>query len=134
MDIVTSYAHTVYAIGSLAFLMLVQLLIADVIGIRSKHVPGSSIPSDHNNLLFRASRVVANANETIGIYILATAFCVLSNVSPQTTALLSWAFVIARLCYAACYYCNLKILRSVIFGISLLVLLAQLVVGLLAWI
>ena len=133
MDIITSYTYTVYAIASLASLMLVQLLIADIVGIRLKHIPGSTIPSDHNNFLFRASRVVTNTNETIAIYILAIVVCVFSNASPQITAFISWAFVIARLCYALCYYCNLKILRSVIFGISLLALIALLVTGISTW-
>ena len=71
MDIISSYTYTVYAIGSLAFLMLVQLLIADVVGIASKHIPGSLVPSDHSSFLFRSSRVVANTNESIAIFILA---------------------------------------------------------------
>ena len=133
MDIISSYTYTVYAIGSLAFLMLVQLLIADVVGIASKHIPGSLVPSDHSNFLFRSSRVVANTNESIAIFILAIMFCVFSNVSPQTSAFISWVFVIARLFYAICYYCNLKIMRSIIFGVSVLALLALLVTGLSAW-
>jgi len=133
LEIISSHTYTVYAIGSLAFLMLVQLLIADFVGIRAKHIPGSIIPSDHSNFLFRASRVVANTNESIAIYILATIFCVLSNASPEATAFTAWAFVFARLCYAVCYYSDLRIMRSVIFGLSLLTIVAQLVIGLWEW-
>jgi len=118
MEIINSYTYTVYA-----------LLIADFVGIRLKHIPGSTIPSDHSNFLFRASRVVADTNETIAIFILAIIFCVFSSASPQSVAFISWIFFILRFCYAVCYYCNLKILRSVVFGISLLALIALIVIG-----
>lgn len=71
MDLTQTYSMTIAALGSVAVLMLCQLLIADVVGLRTKHVPGSQVPTDHDNLLFRASRVVANTNESIAIFILA---------------------------------------------------------------
>lgn len=133
MEIAQTYSMTIAALGALAVLMLGQLLVADVIGIRSKHVPGSQVPSDHENPLFRASRVVANTNESVAIFMLAVLFCMLSGASASATGYSAWAFVIARLLYAACYYLNWQLSRSVIFGMSLLALLALLVGGYSTW-
>ncbi len=129
MDIVQTYTHTISALGAMALLMFVQLLVADVVGIKSKHVPGSLVNTGHCDLLFRASRTVANTNESIAILVLATVFCIFSNASPTYTAYAVWGFVLARALYALFYYTNLQILRSVIFGISLLCLAALLVIG-----
>lgn len=129
MDIAQTYSYTVAAIGSLALLMLCQVLVSDVIGIRSKHPPGSTVPADHSSLLFRASRTVANTNESIAVFILAVIFCLLSGASPDTTAFAAWAYVVARFLYALCYYFNIQLLRSVMFGVSLLAIVALLVTG-----
>ena len=129
MDIVQNYEMTIYAIGGLALLLLFQLLVADVVGILSKHTPGSTIGGGHSNLLFRVSRTVANTNESIAIFILATLFCILSGASPTYTAYAAWGFVLSRALYAVCYYSNLQTLRSATFAISLLCLLGLLLTG-----
>lgn len=114
----------------MALLMFVQLLVADVVGIRAKHMPGSSVPADHDNLLFRATRVVANCNESIVIFALAMAYCLLSRASPDFTSYAAWGYVVSRLGYALCYYFDFRTPRSVVFGISLLMIAALLVIGL----
>jgi uncharacterized MAPEG superfamily protein len=129
MDIAQTYEYTTFALGAMALLMLLQLLVADVAGMKSKHTPGASINTDHSNFLFRASRTVANTNESIAVFVLATTFCILSNASPTYTAYAAWGFIAARALYALFYYLNLQILRSVIFGVSLLSLAALLVIG-----
>jgi len=126
---VQTYEMAIYAIGALALLMLLQLLVADVVGILSKHTPGSAIGGGHSDVLFRVSRTVANTNESIAIFILATLFCILSGASPTFTAYAAWGFVLSRALYAIFYYSNLQIFRSVIFGISLLCLLGLLLTG-----
>lgn len=129
MEIFADYQLTIFALGTLAVLMLVQLLAADVLGIQAKHKPGTPVAADHSNSLFRASRVVGNANESIAIFILAVAFCIMSGASPSYTAYAAWAYVVARFVYAGCYYGNMQTLRSTIFGVSLLALVALLVIG-----
>ena len=129
MDLAQTYTTTITALGTLAVLMFCQLLLTDIIGIRNKHVPGSQIPSDHGNLLFRASRTVANTNESIAIFIVAVLFCMLSGASPSATAYSAWAFVISRFSYSICYYSNWQLLRSVMFGISLVTIAALLIIG-----
>ena len=129
MDIAQSYALTVTALGALAVLMFCQVLIADVLGLRAKHLPGSPVAADHDNSLFRAVRAVANTNESIAVFILAVLFCMLSGAAASTTGYAAWAFVIARFLYAVCYYMNIQLLRSVMFGVSLLAVAVLLVVG-----
>jgi uncharacterized MAPEG superfamily protein len=133
MDLAQAYSITIPALGSLAVLMFCQLLVADVIGLRSKHVPGSQVPSDHDILLFRASRVVANTNESIAIFILAVLFCMLSGASATATGYSAWAFVTARFLYAVCYYSNWQLPRSVMFGISLVAIIVLLITGISVW-
>ena len=133
MDLAQTYPMTVAALGALAVLMFCQLLVADVVGLRSKHIPGSPVPADHDNPLFRTSRTVTNTNESIAIFILAILFCMLSGAPAGTTAYAAWAFVIARFLYAVCYYSNLQLLRSTMFGISLIALAALLVIGCSVW-
>ena len=111
MDVALAYAGSVLALGAMALLMLVQLLVADVIGIRAKHVPGTPVLADHQSLLFRTTRTVANTNESIAVFILAILFCILSGASPAYTAYAAWAFVLSRALYAVFYYCNLQTLR-----------------------
>lgn len=118
-----------FACGALAAFLLIQILIADIIGITSKHVPGTPVEASHGNLLFRVSHTVANANESIAVFVLIVLFCVFSGADATSTGSLAWAYVASRVVYALCYYFNQKTLRSVCFGISLLLLLGMLIVG-----
>ncbi len=133
MEMTQMYESTILALGAMALLMFAQLIFADMVGIKSKHPPGGLVATDHKNLLFRATRTVANTNESVAIFVLAALFCILSSTSPNLTAYASWGFVAARLLYAVCYYNNFQVLRSVIFGISLLFILALLLIGLAVW-
>ncbi|MFT4520317.1 MAG: hypothetical protein ACI9JM_002719 [Halioglobus sp.] len=86
MEIAQMYQSTILALGAMALLMLVQLLFADLVGIKSKHIPGGLVPADHESLLFRSPRTVANTNESVIIFVLAVLFCVLSSASPSLTS------------------------------------------------
>lgn len=119
------------AFAAVASLMLLQLVVADVLGIMNKHVPGTKIPDDHSNVLFRAARTVSNTNESIAIFICGLLFNILSGASPDYTAHASWSYFSFRTIYAICYYTNIPALRSMSFGLSLLSLLALLAVGVL---
>jgi len=132
MDVAQTYETTIYALASMALLMFVQVMVADVVGIRSKHTPGTSVPSDHDDLLFRVTRTVANTNETIAIFILAIVVCIFSGASPIYTAYAAWIFVLSRAVYTVFYYSNLKVMRSVVFAVSILGLASLLVIGITA--
>ena len=123
------YEATILSMGVLALLLVVQVVVADMIGIRSRHLPGTPIDADHANPLFRVSRTVANTNESIAAYIILVLFCIFSGADADATGYLSWGFVLARAGYAVCYYANLQIARSVLFGISMVMLAGMLVTG-----
>ena len=124
-----SYNLSVAALGYVSGLMLIQIVISDVIGISRKHTPGAPVHPDHADALFRASRTVGNTNESIAIFICALLFCILSAAPPGYTAAAAWAFAICRTLYALFYYANLQTLRSVIFGVSLLAIVALIIIG-----
>ena len=130
-ELATTYATTLWAIAALAGLLLIQIVVADVVGLRRKHTPGSPVDANHDDLLFRAARTVANTNESLAVAILALLYCLLSGASPELTGLAAWAFVGSRLAYAICYYADLRVLRSVCFGVSLLALAGLIAVGVL---
>ena len=131
MDIsfLAPYSSAIATLAVVTLIMLVQLLIADVTGIAKRHVPGGFVKPDHSEILFRTTRVVANTNESIAIYLCALLFCIFSNANPDYTAYCAWAYAITRLLYAICYYANIATARSIVFGLSLITLIAMLLVG-----
>lgn len=133
MEFILPYKLTVLVMGLSALLFLLQLLIVDVVAIKAKHTPGYAIKDDHNSLLFRSHRALANSNESIGILILLIAFAVLSSVNPTWLNGLAVLYLVARFAHMLFYYLDLKALRSTAFGFSLLALFGMFVTGLLAW-
>lgn len=134
MYLLENYSVLISAIAALTLIQIIQLIVADAIGIISKHTPGATVEANHDDLLFRASRVFANTNETIPIFILASIFAVLVSAPPSITGGAAWVYIITRIIYAFCYYVNLKTMRSIIFGISLLALITMFITGVYAWI
>ncbi|MEM8766095.1 MAG: MAPEG family protein [Pseudomonadota bacterium] len=124
-----TYTLSIAALGFVAALLLVQLLVADVLGVLKKHTPGTPVEADHSNVLFRATRTVGNANESIAIFICALLFCFFSSADPGNMALAAWVYATARTLYAVCYYANLQLLRSLTFAVSLMALAALIMIG-----
>ncbi len=127
------YASTVWAMGISGALLLIQLLVVDLAGIKARHRPGTPVEADHGDFLFRAARAHANTNESIAAFTLLALFGVLSAASPGWLNVLSWAYVAARVAHMACYYAGLQLPRSVAFGVALAALFGMLVVGVSAW-
>lgn len=132
MGLLFDYSLTILAVGALGALLLVQLLVADVIGILRKHEPGTPVEPGHDDPLFRASRVVGNVNESIAIFVVAVLFATWRGASPDQLAYAVWSYVILRALYAGCYYFDVRILRSVMFALSVVALLAILILGAIA--
>ena len=126
INVFADYSLLTAAVGTMTLLLLVQVLIVDVLGIRARHHPGAPVPPDHDNPLFRATRVVGNANESIAVFILAVVFAVMNGASPLYAGYAAWAYVAARIAFAVCYYLNLQTPRSICFGLSLVSLAALL--------
>ncbi len=127
-----TYSSSIATLGFVAALMFVQVLISDALGLLRKKIPGTPVEPKHSNPLFRTSRTVANTNETIAIFICALLFCMLSSASPTYTAYAAWTFVISRALYAVCYYADIRLFRSVVFGVSLFALAGMIAVGILS--
>lgn len=127
------YASTVWAMGMSGALLLIQLLVVDLAGIKARHRPGTPVEADHGNFLFRATRAHANTNESIAAFTLLALFGVLSAASPGWLNALSWVYVAARVAHMVCYYAGFQLPRSVAFGVGLVALFGMLVVGVSAW-
>lgn len=125
------YGPAVLALGAAGGLLLLQLVVADVAGIRAGHVPGAPVATDHASFLFRAVRAHANTNESVAAFVLLLLFAMLSSASPAWVNGLAWAWVGARAAHTAFYWADVRVMRSVAFGVSLTALVALLAVGLL---
>src|SRR5438876_9648023 len=119
--------------GATGGVLLIQLLVLDVAGLKVRHRPGTPVEADHGNFLFRASRAHANTNESIAAFILLALFGVLSAAPAGWLNTLAWVYVLARIAHMLCYYANVQLLRSLSFGVGLVALLGLLIVVVLAW-
>ena len=119
-DWLVPYEPTVLAMLATATLFLVQLLVADLAGIKAKHVPGSPVQADHGSFHFRAVRAHANTNESVAAFILLVVVTMFVSASPSWVNASAWAYVAGRLGHMLCYYADLRLARSVAFALSLL--------------
>ena len=127
------YTSTIISFGVIAALLLIQLVIADIAAIKVRHLPGAPIEANHANFLFRAARAYANTNESITAFILLALLGLLSRASPEWLNIFAWVYVGARLAHMLCYYLNLQLLRSMVFGVGVVALFGMLGVGIRAW-
>jgi uncharacterized MAPEG superfamily protein len=128
-NLLTDYMPAIASIGIIGGLMLVQLVVADIIGIISKHTPGTPIAADHENLLFRAHRAHANTNESVAAFLALTVYAIAVSATPSWLNTLCLVYIAGRVGHMLCYYANLKLLRSISFGIATLALFGILVLG-----
>jgi uncharacterized MAPEG superfamily protein len=129
-ELLLPYAGVVGAFGATGVLLLVQILVADFAGIRARHVPGTPVPADHGRFLFRAVRAHANTNESVAAFVLLALYGMFGGASAAWLNGLAWAYVGARAAHMLCYYADLRLLRSIAFGIGLAALLALAAAGL----
>jgi len=131
-NLLTVYMPAIASFGIIGGLLLVQLVVADIIGIVNKQAPGTPIPADHSKLLFRAHRAHANTNESVAVFIALTLFAIAVSAPPFWLNTLCLTYIVGRLGHMLCYYANLKLLRSIFFGIATLALVGILAVGITA--
>jgi uncharacterized MAPEG superfamily protein len=132
-QIVSGYTSLVVAMGSMALLFLLQLLVLDVAGITARHVPGTPVPSDHKLFLFRATRAHANTNESVVVFVMVALFGMFSAAVPAWLSTAAWVYVAARVGHMLCYYLDWRAARSASFAVGLLALWAMLIVSALPW-
>ena len=132
LELMLPYQGLLTASAVLAALMLAQLLVADVAGMRAKHVPGMPVAGGHGDFHFRATRAHANSNENLPVQVLLIVVAVLLAADPRWAAGAAWTFTVARAGHMAFYYFDLRLARSIAFGIGVAAQLALLVVCLMA--
>ncbi|EGR3260315.1 MAPEG family protein [Vibrio cholerae] len=133
MELVAQYGTSVLVLGLSGMLFFVQLLVADVVGIKKGHIPGTAVMDGHESFLFRSNRAFANSNETVGILILFTLFAILSSANPVWVNNLSIVYFIGRVGHMVFYYANFQLMRSVFFVVSAIGLLGIFITGLMRW-
>jgi len=82
MSLANDYRLTIWVMGIAGFLLLWQLVIADLTAIRHKHKAGYPIPADSTTFLFRSARAHANTNESIAAFALLAIAGMLSSAPP----------------------------------------------------
>lgn len=133
MELVSHYETSILVLGLSGLLFFIQLLVADVMGIKHKHPPGTTIQAGHDSFLFRSNRAFANSNETVGILILFVLFSIFSSANPAWVNGLSLVYFVGRIAHMIFYYINFKLMRSVSFAISTIGLIGIFISGMLRW-
>ena len=127
-----AYTSVFTAFAAVGVLFVVQLLVADVAGIRAKHEPGTAVVGDHDDFLFRAVRAHANTNESLAAFVMIALAAAALGADPVWTGRLAWAFAACRAVHMGAYYADLRTLRSAAFALGLLCIVALLAAALLA--
>ena len=99
-------------------------------GPRSSPEPGTSIAADHGDFRFRASRAQASTNESIAGFLLLALFGIFAAAPAGWLGALAWGYVAGRAGPMLCL--DLRLARSLSFGVSLLALVGLLGVGIAA--
>lgn len=131
--LIETYGPTIASFGVIGGLLLIQLLVADVLGIVSGHTPGTGVPPNHDDKLFRATRAHANTNESIASFLAIAVFGIAVSAAPVWLNNLSLLYVAGRIGHMCCYYADLRVLRSLFFAVSLLALFGMLTAGWVSW-
>ena len=113
------YHSLLIACVVLASLILVQVLVADLVSIRAKHVPGMPVTDGHASFHFRAVRAIGNTNETLGLFLLLAALAVVLGANAKWAGILAWVYVAGRAGHMTFYYARIGWARSTAFSISL---------------
>lgn len=127
-----AYGPAAVALVVLAILYVIQLLVVDVAGMRTGHVPGVPVEGSHGNALFRAARAHANTNENFALFTAALLGAILLGADATWVNRLAWAFVGTRALHMVAYWADLRALRSTAFAVGLAATVGLIVVALAA--
>jgi len=130
MEFITPYQGLVLIFGIIGLMSFMQLVIADLCAIKTKHTPGYPIEADHTRFLFRTVRAHANTNETIAIFILFSLFGIFSAANAEWLTNFAIAYLVGRVLHMFFYYANIQLARSAAFVLVLIGLLGMFIVGL----
>jgi uncharacterized MAPEG superfamily protein len=128
-DWLLRYASTIWAMGAMGGLLLVQLIVVDVAGIGAGHKPGMPVEGGPERFFFRAARAHANTNESIAAFILLAVFGIFAGASAWWLNTCALLYVAARLAHMVFYYAGIQVMRSLSFVVAFLALIGMLVAG-----
>lgn len=131
-DFLVPYSSTICTFAAIGALMILQMLVADLAGMKAGHVPGAPLEADHRRFDFRAARAHANTNESIAVFIVLALFGIFIGANPQWLGWAAWAYIAARIGHMLFYYVGQGMLRSTMFTLGLLAQIAMLIVGIVA--
>ncbi len=131
---VSPYMPTIWAMAAMGSLLLVQVLVVDLVGIKAGHKPGTPVVPDSDSFLFRATRAHANSNESIAIFIIFALVGVLTAVPADWLNYAAWGYLLSRVVHMLSYYANWPLARSIAFGFSLAGLFGMLVAIAKGWV
>ena len=63
LEVLVPYLPTLWCLLVVGGLILIQLLVADLIGLSNGHVPGDSVVASHESIHFRATRPTMKDND-----------------------------------------------------------------------
>lgn len=129
-ELAKTYHNVLSAWVAFGGLILVQAIIADVAGVRSKHTPGMPVTTGHDHFLFRAVRAQANTLENLPAFVLLSLASMLLGGSVSWAGGLAWIFVVARVAHMCAYYADARTARSIAFTLGFFALIGLLVVSL----
>jgi len=130
MELFAPYKITLLVAGLTGLMMLIQIIVADIAAIKARHTPGYPIKPDHASFLFRATRALANTNESIAVFILLLFFGVFSASNALYMNIFSSVYLASRIAHMCFYYGNFKLARSISFPLSLIGLFGMFITGL----
>ena len=117
-DFLVPYSPSITAYVALSTLLLVQMIVGDVAGIRAGHVPGMPVTTGHGDFHFRATRALANTNESLPTFLLLSLAAMFLGASPSWTNGLVIVFVAGRAAHMLAYYADVRLLRSAMFAVG----------------
>lgn len=120
MDNLSAYNAAIFCLGAMCALLILQLLLADVVGILKKHTPGMPIDGGHDDFMFRSTRVAANTNETFAAFVGSLVFCLLVSANASWVNNLAMLYLAGRIGHMVCYYLNWKLARSSVFALTII--------------
>src|SRR6266481_1682323 len=132
VELVAPYSTAVASYVVLGVLILIQVLVADVAGMRAGHVPGMAIAGGHDDFLFRATRAHANTNESLATFVLLSLAAILLRANAPLTNGFAAVFVTSRAAHMLAYYADQRTLRSTAFVVGLVCLIGLAVCAALA--
>jgi len=132
LEVLQPYVVTLWCVLSVGGLLLIQLLVADIVGLSNGHVPGTTVEESHASLQFRTMRAHANTNESIASFILLAIGGIAFGANPQWLNWLASLYLGSRVAHTFCYWSGWGIARSIAFVVSLIALFGMLVIGIYA--